>query len=433
MLTNLNERHPSARTLTYAEILQHYVWHKHSKMWKPQKQRKCIGRIVYSTPAAGERYFLRMLLNVVKGPQSFEELLTVNKRICMTFKEACFYYGLLNDDREWTRAIQEARNIMDGVDVEDLTIEQYLRLTQESQTPKKIEDMTIAEYLVYEKMMNMNHISNAKSYFPTYFGESTPTHDRILEFAHSFGPNQPDTESDYGSEDLDEEVEYMTDDEVVMSEQEESNHRYTQNTHNLKEKDDVDKLLNEMKDDIMKKQFEASTASISNETSSIASNEVDKDDNNTSNTASCQLPKELSPGSFLLLFNIDNHSFYAITTLDAKDNIMPLKVYEYLGLDKFKGTSTVENTTGTSEPLGTIDILVKLGTLEFLCNFVIKMADDVIILGRPFLESTRAQINVFNEEISFEIGSEKFKFFINSHQYIEKIYMVDIGQEEKYL
>ncbi|GKB61559.1 hypothetical protein Tco_0917745 [Tanacetum coccineum] len=78
---DLNERHPPARTLTYAEILQHYVWHEQSKMWKPRKQRKCIGRIVYSTLAAGERYFLRMLLNVVRGGQSFEELLTVNKRL----------------------------------------------------------------------------------------------------------------------------------------------------------------------------------------------------------------------------------------------------------------------------------------------------------------------------------------------------------------
>ncbi|GKD42500.1 hypothetical protein Tco_1267145 [Tanacetum coccineum] len=218
--------------------------------------------------------------------------------------------------------------------------------------------MTIIEYLGYEKMMNMNHISIAKSYFPTYFGESTLTHDPILEFAQSFGPNQPDTEFDYDSEDLDEKVEYMTDDEVVMSEQEESNHRYTQNTQHLEEKDDVDKWLNieitkhmsmqgvenikdalisiiksikpEMKDDIMKKQFEASTASVSDETSSIASNEVDNDDNNNSNTASCRLPKELSPGSFLLPFKIDNYSFYAITTLDAKNNIMPLKVYEYL-------------------------------------------------------------------------------------------------------
>ncbi|GJW33979.1 reverse transcriptase domain-containing protein [Tanacetum coccineum] len=118
-------------------------------------------------------------------------------------------------------------NIMNDVDIEDLTIEQYLRLTQESQTPKKIEDMTIAEYLEYEKKVNENHINNTKSYPPTYLGKSTPTHDLIWEFSHYFDPNQPGTESDYDSEDMEEEVKYMTDDEVVMSEQEESNHWYT--------------------------------------------------------------------------------------------------------------------------------------------------------------------------------------------------------------
>ncbi|GKC62227.1 putative reverse transcriptase domain-containing protein [Tanacetum coccineum] len=311
-------------------------------------------------------------------------------------------------------------NIMDIVDIDNLTIEQYLRLTQGSQTPKKIEDMTIVVYVEYEKKVNENHISNTKSYLPTYFSKSTSTHDPIQEFAHYFGPNQPDAESDCDSEDMEEEVEYMTDDEVVMSEQEESNHGYTQNIQHFKEKDDVDEWLNA--------EITKHMTSISNETSSIASNKVD---NNTSNTASCLLPKELSPRSFLLPFNIDNRFFYAITTLDAMDNIMALKVYEYLGLDKFRGAGTVENTTRTNELLGTIDILVKFGTLEFLCNFVIKMADDVIILGRPFLESTRTQIDVFNEEISFEIGSEKFKFNINSHQCIEKIYMVDIGQKEE--
>nr|GEZ61454.1 hypothetical protein [Tanacetum cinerariifolium] len=108
---DLNERHPPARILMYAEILQNYVCHEQSKIWKQRKQRKCIGRIVYSTPSLEERYFLRMLLNVVRGPQTFEEPLTVNRRVCATFKESCFSYGLLNDDREWTRAIQKARGI----------------------------------------------------------------------------------------------------------------------------------------------------------------------------------------------------------------------------------------------------------------------------------------------------------------------------------
>ncbi|GJY23446.1 hypothetical protein Tco_0397104 [Tanacetum coccineum] len=124
-------------------------------------------------------------------------------------------------------SIYSLGNIMDEVDIEDLTIEQYLRLTQESQTPKKIEDMTIAEYLEYEKTVNKNHIDNTKSYLPTYFGKGTPTLDPIREFAQYFDPNQPGAESDCDSKDIEEEVEYMTDDELVMSEQEESNQGHT--------------------------------------------------------------------------------------------------------------------------------------------------------------------------------------------------------------
>nr|GEU39852.1 ATP-dependent DNA helicase PIF1-like [Tanacetum cinerariifolium] len=43
-----------------------------------------------------------------KGVEGFEELMTVNNRICPTFKEAYFVYGQLNDDMEWTKAISEA-------------------------------------------------------------------------------------------------------------------------------------------------------------------------------------------------------------------------------------------------------------------------------------------------------------------------------------
>ncbi|GJZ16913.1 hypothetical protein Tco_0553036 [Tanacetum coccineum] len=46
-----------------------------------------------------------------------------------------------------------ARNIIDGVDIENITIEQYLELTQENHAPGagiKVDDMIIAEYLEYE-------------------------------------------------------------------------------------------------------------------------------------------------------------------------------------------------------------------------------------------------------------------------------------------
>ncbi|GJU56648.1 ATP-dependent DNA helicase PIF1-like protein [Tanacetum coccineum] len=48
----LNKHDPAARTLAYAEIPKHYVWHEKLKLWKQRKQQKCIGRIVYSSPAS---------------------------------------------------------------------------------------------------------------------------------------------------------------------------------------------------------------------------------------------------------------------------------------------------------------------------------------------------------------------------------------------
>ncbi|GJW32129.1 ATP-dependent DNA helicase PIF1-like protein [Tanacetum coccineum] len=59
-------------------------------------------------PSLGKALFSQNVADVVRGPKDFDELMTVNNRLCHTFKEACFAYGLLNDDREWKKAISEA-------------------------------------------------------------------------------------------------------------------------------------------------------------------------------------------------------------------------------------------------------------------------------------------------------------------------------------
>ncbi|XP_071705325.1 uncharacterized protein [Rutidosis leptorrhynchoides] len=117
----LNKRDENARQFTYAKIPIHYVWNQDSKEWTPRKQRRCIGRIVYSKPASGERYYLRMLLNIVKGPQSFEDIRSVNGILHPTFKDACFAYGLIND-KEWTEAIDEATLWASGSQLRDLFV-----------------------------------------------------------------------------------------------------------------------------------------------------------------------------------------------------------------------------------------------------------------------------------------------------------------------
>ncbi|GJU87647.1 ATP-dependent DNA helicase PIF1-like protein [Tanacetum coccineum] len=154
---DLNERHPPARNLTYAQIPEHYVWHEQAKKWRPRKQRKCICRIVYSTPSAGEHYFLWMLLNVVRGLGKFEQLLMVNGRICATFKEAYFAYGLLNDDKEWTRAIQEASLWALGPQLRDLIQHQQL-----------YPQLNPEQRLIYEEVVDSVH--NKKGQFHFVYG-----------------------------------------------------------------------------------------------------------------------------------------------------------------------------------------------------------------------------------------------------------------------
>jgi hypothetical protein len=59
-------------------------------------------------PSVDERYFLRMLLLVVRGAQSYEDVRRYNGVLYPTFKLACSARGLLGDDKEWYDAFDEA-------------------------------------------------------------------------------------------------------------------------------------------------------------------------------------------------------------------------------------------------------------------------------------------------------------------------------------
>jgi hypothetical protein len=73
-----------------------------------RKRGFAIGHMYYAHPTLGERYYLRMLLNCVKGATSYKHLRTVDGRKHNTFKDACIAMGLLVDDNEWDQALEEA-------------------------------------------------------------------------------------------------------------------------------------------------------------------------------------------------------------------------------------------------------------------------------------------------------------------------------------
>ncbi|XP_022018850.1 uncharacterized protein LOC110918879 [Helianthus annuus] len=97
-----------ARTLTYVQFPSWYVWKLDKRCWEPRKTHKSIGRIHAVSPSLGEAYYLRILLNKVKGPRSFDDIKTVHGKVYDTFRDACYALGLLDDDAEYIEAIKEA-------------------------------------------------------------------------------------------------------------------------------------------------------------------------------------------------------------------------------------------------------------------------------------------------------------------------------------
>ena len=72
-------------------------------------KQTAIGRLHSINPAAGELYFLRMILFHVTEAKSFEDLLILpSGKICTSYKQVCNEIGLLNDDQEYNRILEEA-------------------------------------------------------------------------------------------------------------------------------------------------------------------------------------------------------------------------------------------------------------------------------------------------------------------------------------
>jgi hypothetical protein len=104
-----NQIFEDSRELTYCDFPSKWRWDESSKTWVCGKRGEGkIGRIYYVHPSTGERYYLRMLLLIVKGACDYIDLRTYNNIVHQTFKEACNARGLLTNDEEWHNDFDEA-------------------------------------------------------------------------------------------------------------------------------------------------------------------------------------------------------------------------------------------------------------------------------------------------------------------------------------
>ncbi|GJY56030.1 hypothetical protein Tco_0455145 [Tanacetum coccineum] len=128
--------------------------------------------------------------------------------------------------------------------------------------------------------------------------------------------------------------------------------------------------------------------------------------------------KEKDPGSFTLPCYINNVCFdNALADLGASVSVMPLSTYPNLGLGKLAHTKlTVELADRIVKyPKGIAEnVLVGIGKFVFPVDFIIlDMPEDIkvfLILGRPFLSTAHAKIDVFKRKITLRVGEEKIIF-----------------------
>ncbi|KAF7138508.1 hypothetical protein RHSIM_Rhsim07G0140000 [Rhododendron simsii] len=105
---------PNSTPYTYQEFPQYFIWDKTNNVWTPRKFGFAIGRMYFASPNCGEKFYLRLLLTIVKGPKSYKDLRTVDNVVYDTFKSACVARGLLEDDDEWVQCLEEAAIMQTG-------------------------------------------------------------------------------------------------------------------------------------------------------------------------------------------------------------------------------------------------------------------------------------------------------------------------------
>ncbi|XP_015165552.1 uncharacterized protein [Solanum tuberosum] len=130
--------------------------------------------------------------------------------------------------------------------------------------------------------------------------------------------------------------------------------------------------------------------------------------------------KKEDPGAFTILCTIGSIKFAkALCDLGASINLMPLTIYKQLGLGVPKPTTMrlMMADRSVKRPVGILcDVLVNLDTFIFLADFVILDCEvdfEVpIILGKPFLATWRALVDVERGELKFRLNKEEVKFNI---------------------
>ncbi|GKF13753.1 reverse transcriptase domain-containing protein, partial [Tanacetum coccineum] len=120
-----------------------------------------------------------------------------------------------------------------------------------------------------------------------------------------------------------------------------------------------------------------------------------------------KLPEKLGdPGKFLILYGFSELNCKALADLGASINLMPLSVWKKLGFQPELANRAICTPAGIAR-----DVFVPVGKFTFPADFVIVDYESdprvPFILGRPFLRTDSALIDVHGEEMIVRDGDER--------------------------
>nr|GEW45442.1 reverse transcriptase domain-containing protein [Tanacetum cinerariifolium] len=157
--------------------------------------------------------------------------------------------------------------------------------------------------------------------------------------------------------------------------------------------------------------------------------------------------KQGDPGKFPIPCDFSRrYECLALVDLDASINLMPLSMWNKLSLLKLSPTCmtleladrSISRSVGVAE-----DVFVKVGMFRFSAEFVVIDFDAdprvLLILGRSFLKTEHALIDVYEGELTLRVGKEAVTFNLDqtsrySANYdvmlVNRIDLIDIACEE---
>ncbi|GJT94804.1 reverse transcriptase domain-containing protein [Tanacetum coccineum] len=163
-----------------------------------------------------------------------------------------------------------------------------------------------------------------------------------------------------------------------------------------------------------------------------------------------KLPEKLGdPGKFLILCDFSElEECMALSDLGASINLMYFSVWKKLMLPELVPTRMTLELANQSVayPAGIAeDVFVQVGKFTFPADFVVVYYDVnpsvPVILGRPFLRTDRALVDVYGKELILRDGDEKLIFHVDStskyphkhgNELINMINFIDITCEDHF-